>query len=113
VRWLAQLAASGTFPHTGVLATTGSQLTPFSYEEWDRTLQQSFEQHFWVPQDSREFWDFTIKPEFVNRRGIYKVCCVLFAALSVHPIRRVRYRTATDLLQASQTTNCARTFVLP
>ncbi|KAM0756163.1 glycoside hydrolase family 13 protein [Meredithblackwellia eburnea MCA 4105] len=73
LRWLSGLAAEGTFPHKGVEATTVDGKSTFvTYQEWDALLQKSFEKLFYIPLDASLDSKFTIKPELVVRRGIYK-----------------------------------------
>lgn len=47
-------------------------LTTWSYEEWNKKIQNNFEAHFWIPVDKNSKKQVESHPELINRRGIYK-----------------------------------------
>jgi len=59
----------GHFEHTGVKTQKGSTLL---FTEWATKIQNNFEKHYWIPEDTAEFKDYKLNPEAVRRRGIYK-----------------------------------------
>ena len=76
VRWLSQLASRGIYPYNGVTVRLGEdRRQPLSFVEWNRLLQKSFEEKFWVPEDPTE-GNLKEGDEagYIHRRGIYKDC---------------------------------------
>ncbi|KAK3815512.1 MAG: glycogen debranching enzyme [Benniella sp.] len=43
-----------------------------SLEEWNDLIQRNFEKHFYVPLDPAQDAEYAIRPDLVNRRGMYK-----------------------------------------
>ena len=48
-------------------------LVSLTYSAWDERLQQSFEQHFYVPTSPLHDVEHHCDPSLVHKRGIYKV----------------------------------------
>ncbi|KNC81810.1 hypothetical protein SARC_05895, partial [Sphaeroforma arctica JP610] len=63
LRWLSGLHKKGLFV---------AGVNQFSFEEWNNRLQNSFEKHFFIPQDAAEDSQYNVDPSIVNRRGVYK-----------------------------------------
>ncbi|BGP28347.1 bifunctional 4-alpha-glucanotransferase/amylo-alpha-1,6-glucosidase [Rhodotorula toruloides] len=72
VRWLADLASKGKFPHKGVKATIDGKEREVSYKEWNDLLQQNFERLYYVPADPSLDAKYDVDPSLVARRGVYK-----------------------------------------
>eukprot|EP00053_Salpingoeca_punica_P015824 m.146643 g.146643 ORF g.146643 m.146643 type:complete len:1557 (-) comp16812_c0_seq2:328-4998(-) len=70
VRWLADLYDKTLYRFGGVSAQGGCH--SLSYRQWNDLLQESFEQHYYVPEKPKEDLQFRIDQSLVNRRGIYK-----------------------------------------
>ncbi|KAJ2309119.1 bifunctional 4-alpha-glucanotransferase/amylo-alpha-1,6-glucosidase, partial [Coemansia sp. RSA 2705] len=69
LRWLAELNRDNGFPYSGVTAADGARIT---YVQWDQLVQDSFEKHFWVPEDAADDAEYNVNPGLVSRRGIYR-----------------------------------------
>jgi glycogen debranching enzyme len=67
LRWLTDLAKADKFPD-GV--TFNDKV--FTWKSWNDLVQSSFEKYFYIPLDLQEDHHYSIKSNFVNRRGIYK-----------------------------------------
>lgn len=70
--WLDKLSRKGQFPFTGVKATVNGKQREVTYAEWADLIQSSFEKYYYIPTSPSEDSQFVIKPELVNRRGMYK-----------------------------------------
>ncbi|XP_063921993.1 glycogen debranching enzyme [Zophobas morio] len=72
ITWLAGLSAKGAYPHSGVERTgKNGVVTKWTFEEWATKIQNNFEKYFWVNTTPT---DGEIRPDLVNKRGIYKDC---------------------------------------
>lgn len=47
-------------------------VTTWTYEEWNKKIQNNFEKHFWIPEIKNCLNQVESHPELINRRGIYK-----------------------------------------
>lgn len=47
-------------------------VTTWTYEEWNKKIQNSFEKYFWIPVEKNLPNQVESHPELINRRGIYK-----------------------------------------
>ncbi|RKP33106.1 amylo-alpha-1,6-glucosidase-domain-containing protein, partial [Dimargaris cristalligena] len=82
LRWLAQLSASGKFPHRGVKvqndSADGDGSRFVTYADWDQLIQRTFETHYYIPSETDASANDQAAavvephPELINRRGIYK-----------------------------------------
>ncbi|KAK4052230.1 bifunctional 4-alpha-glucanotransferase/amylo-alpha-1,6-glucosidase [Microbotryomycetes sp. JL221] len=72
LRWVDELSAQGHFPFKGVEATVDGQKKTVTYKEWAELIQNSFERLFYVPADAKDDDKYSVKPELIARRGIYK-----------------------------------------
>ncbi|KAJ1960387.1 bifunctional 4-alpha-glucanotransferase/amylo-alpha-1,6-glucosidase, partial [Dipsacomyces acuminosporus] len=69
LRWLVELGKAGKFPFDCVTAANGAKV---SYAEWNKQVQASFEQYFWVPLSPNEDEKHHVSSALANRRGIYR-----------------------------------------
>lgn len=71
VRWLSTLSkkSTTTYPYEGVELKNGDY---FTYEEWDRKIQDNFEKYFYIPIEPSRDDEYDIQKKMVHRRGIYK-----------------------------------------
>lgn len=69
LRFVNQLHEKGLFDYTEVEKNDGSKI---SLRAWEALLQENFERCFYVPEDPLDDGSYEVKPEIVNRRGIYK-----------------------------------------
>ncbi|KAK4475741.1 hypothetical protein MN116_001003 [Schistosoma mekongi] len=53
---------SNNYPHSGVQLASGKQ---FSWKEWSNLLKNSFESHFWIPDNTED-------PNLLYNKGIYR-----------------------------------------
>ncbi len=67
--WLAKLNSEGKYPYASVRRTDGSEIT---FSAWADLLKANFEHSYYVPLDPAEDGQYAVKPEIVNRRGVYK-----------------------------------------
>ncbi|RDX54237.1 glycoside hydrolase family 13 protein [Lentinus brumalis] len=72
LRWLDQLSRAGKFPFKGVETEIDGAKRTVTYKEWSDLIQASFEKCYYVPADASEDSQYHVKPNLVNRRGIYK-----------------------------------------
>lgn len=72
LRWVNELAETGTFPFKGVTVKIGKEEKLVTYKEWSDLIQANFEKHFYVPLDPAEDAKYKLDSGLVNRRGIYK-----------------------------------------
>ncbi|KAI5624143.1 glycogen debranching enzyme isoform X2, partial [Silurus asotus] len=70
VGWLTHLNQSGHFPYSSVSVQKDGETHTVSYEEWNRRIQDSFEEMFYVSPDPKEKQEE--HSELVHKRGIYK-----------------------------------------
>ncbi|KAK4875160.1 hypothetical protein RN001_011582 [Aquatica leii] len=72
VSWLATLYDNKLYPYQGVerVSKTGTILS-WSFKKWGEKIQNHFEQCFWVDINKTQN---EIRPDLVNKRGIYKDC---------------------------------------
>lgn len=68
LRWVSSLAAKGHWPAKGVQVEGKS----VSFAEWDKLVQDNFEKHYWIPLIAQDDDHYVVKPELINRRGVYK-----------------------------------------
>ncbi|CAG9829289.1 unnamed protein product [Diabrotica balteata] len=70
ISWLAKLSEDNKYPYKGVerVSKSGSK-TNWTFKEWAQKIQNNFEKHFWVNSKPT---DGEIRPDLVNKRGIYK-----------------------------------------
>lgn len=64
--WLAVLPEFG---FKGVQKDSNSFI---SFSEWAQLLEDSFERHFYIPEDASADKEYALQPELIKRRGIYK-----------------------------------------
>lgn len=69
LRFVNKLRSEGHFGYTEVEKPDGSKVL---LEDWEKLIQENFEKHFYVPEDASEDQNYSINPDVVNRRGIYK-----------------------------------------
>lgn len=72
LRWLHELSTTGKFPFKGVQVKVGGRSKLVTYKEWSDLIQESFEKCYYVPSDPSEDANYRVRPEIINRRGIYK-----------------------------------------
>ncbi|XP_050499688.1 glycogen debranching enzyme isoform X2 [Diabrotica virgifera virgifera] len=70
ISWLAKLSEDNKYPYKGVerVSKSGTK-TNWTFKEWALKIQNNFEKHFWVNSKPT---DGEIRPDLVNKRGIYK-----------------------------------------
>ena len=69
LHWVDGLKSAGKFKYDGVTTSDGKLIT---YGDWAKKIHDNFEHCFYVPLNPDEFSKYDIKPEIVNRKGIYK-----------------------------------------
>ncbi|PVH97782.1 glycoside hydrolase family 133 protein [Periconia macrospinosa] len=70
LRWISQLHEKGIYPHEGVTINGGNE--KISFKSWAEKIKANFERTFYIPRTPEEDVDYDVRPEIVNRRGIYK-----------------------------------------
>ncbi|KAF5292269.1 hypothetical protein FQR65_LT11232 [Abscondita terminalis] len=72
ISWLSTLYDANLYPYQGVERTskTGTILS-WSFKKWSEKIQNHFEQCFWIDTNKTQN---EIRPDLVNKRGIYKDC---------------------------------------
>lgn len=72
ITWLATLNQRGDYPYDGVKRQgTNGQVTKWTFNEWAEKIQNNFTKHFWIDTEPKEG---EIRPDLINKRGIYKDC---------------------------------------
>ncbi|ODV61769.1 bifunctional 4-alpha-glucanotransferase/amylo-alpha-1,6-glucosidase [Ascoidea rubescens DSM 1968] len=69
LRFVVDLNKKGLFPYSKVTTQDDKEIT---FSEWNDLVQSNFEKCFYIPLESKDDVDYEIKPNIVNRRGIYK-----------------------------------------
>ncbi|RDA88725.1 hypothetical protein CP532_4041 [Ophiocordyceps camponoti-leonardi (nom. inval.)] len=67
--WLSRLHEEGAYGHSGVTTADGRSV---SFSDWAARVKANFERCYWVPVSASEDGAYQIRPEVVNRRGMYK-----------------------------------------
>ena len=67
--WLAKISKDGKFKWNSVKKLDD---TPITYEAWAKLIKDNFERCYYIPKNAADDWKYVIKPDTVNRRGIYK-----------------------------------------
>lgn len=72
ISWLYQLNQQNKYPHDGMQRTQKNGSTiKWTFNQWADKIQNSFEKCFWI---NTEPVPDEIKPNLINKRGIYKDC---------------------------------------
>jgi glycogen debranching enzyme len=69
VKWLAKLSKEGKYKWSSVKKSDGSEIT---FDTWANLIKQNFERCYYIPEKPEDDSKYVIKPDTVNRRGIYK-----------------------------------------
>ncbi|KAI5954892.1 GDB1 [Candida jiufengensis] len=69
LRFVNQLQKQGKFNYKEVEKSNGEKI---SLIDWENLLQQNFEKHFYIPENSKDDCNYDVDPSLINRRGIYK-----------------------------------------
>nr|XP_015838644.1 PREDICTED: glycogen debranching enzyme [Tribolium castaneum] len=70
---LDKLSREGKYPYSGVERIGKNEVeTKWTFGEWAEKIQNNFEKLFWVNETPVEG---EIRPDLINKRGIYKDCC--------------------------------------
>lgn len=69
LNWVSQLNKEGKFKWSSVKK---SDDTPITFEAWAKLIKGNFERCYYIPKDEADDSKYVIKPDTVNRRGIYK-----------------------------------------
>ncbi|XP_033098498.1 glycogen debranching enzyme-like [Anneissia japonica] len=67
VKWLKELSSQGHYPFNYVQIMIDGKLSSMTYAEWDKKIQQNFENKFWISVDADREVD-----KMINQSGIYK-----------------------------------------
>ncbi|PFH63434.1 hypothetical protein XA68_10025 [Ophiocordyceps unilateralis] len=67
--WLARLHEQGAYGHSGVKTADDA---PVSFSDWAARVKANFERCYWVPASAEEDEAYDVRPDIINRRGMYK-----------------------------------------
>ncbi|GJQ87827.1 hypothetical protein Trydic_g18672 [Trypoxylus dichotomus] len=72
VTWLYELYENGQYAYDGVERVGKNNVrTRWTFAQWSNKIQENFEKHFWV---NTEPVKDELRPDLINKRGIYKDC---------------------------------------
>ncbi|XP_062509338.1 glycogen debranching enzyme-like [Corticium candelabrum] len=72
VHWLSELNNKGVYKNKGVMVQFGNKSPRlFTWLQWDKLIEESFERHFWIPLDEVESSHIE-HAHLIHRRGIYR-----------------------------------------
>ncbi|PWW72085.1 Glycoside Hydrolase Family 13/Glycoside Hydrolase Family 133 protein [Tuber magnatum] len=69
LKWVAELRKKKLYKWDSVKTSQGKGIT---FDMWADLLKKNFEKLYYVPEDPGEDSKYSIKPELIGRRGIYK-----------------------------------------
>ena len=69
IAWIASLHQEGRYKYPGVKDAQGQTI---HFADWAAKIKANFERCYYVPCEPKDDTRFDVKPEIVNRRGIYK-----------------------------------------
>lgn len=74
LRWVIELHKKNKFKCDSVTiaAVNGKPEQVLTLAQWDKLIQENFEKYFYIPLEPEEDAQFKIRPDLVNRRGMYK-----------------------------------------
>lgn len=72
VSWLHKLNEGNQYPYDGVQRThKNGNNTKWTFKQWSDKIQANFEKLFWIDTNHSPS---EVRPDLINRRGIYKDC---------------------------------------
>lgn len=102
LRFVNGLNKRGLFKYDSVTKGDGNKIL---LSDWEKLIQQNFEKCFFVPKDPSQDSDYNVKPEIINRRGIYKDlygCAEEFEDYQLRPNFAIAMSVAPELFDAEK-----------
>ncbi|KAF9301462.1 hypothetical protein BGZ74_006694 [Mortierella antarctica] len=74
LRWVIELHKKKKFKCDSVTITAkdGKPERMLTLAQWDKLIQENFEKYFYIPLNPKDDAQFKVRPDLVNRRGMYK-----------------------------------------
>ncbi|KAF9414629.1 hypothetical protein BGZ94_000332 [Podila epigama] len=74
LRWVNELHKRKLFKRASVTipATKSHPEQTLTLVEWENLIQKNFEKYFYIPKNPEEDVNYKVRPDLVNRRGMYK-----------------------------------------
>lgn len=69
LKWAAEINTQGVYKWDSVKTSEGKVV---KLTEWAGLIKKNFEKLYYIPKDPKDDGKYAVKPELVNRRGIYK-----------------------------------------
>jgi len=69
LKWLATLSKEKQYKWNSAKKSDGEEIT---FEAWAKLIKDNFERCYYIPENPDDDHKYVVKPDTVNRRGIYK-----------------------------------------
>lgn len=85
MKWLATLSKEKQYKWSSAKKSDGEEIT---FEAWAKLIKDNFERCYYIPENPDDDHKYVVRPDTVNRRGIYKD---LFGGSKVYEDYQLRY----------------------